>query len=217
MKKILFTTLAVLFLICSFENSFAQGKGKGKGNAQVEKGQKQTKQEVKGKAEKETKDVAVAARKKTELQEPQKALTKAHQRQLMAIEEQIAHEKEKHLQRQAKLECIDKLARKKGKDELAEKALKLKQKEQQRYELMMKRMETRKQKVIQLGKTNLTSHGKESRLKVWEQSAAKERAEAEKNFEEKFQEREKIRKKIKDKAKEQEQKQKQEQAESDED
>lgn len=232
MKKIVFAIVTVLLLTLAVENVFAQGKGRGKAQtnkkleqkkqekakqniqdnkAKTEDTAKDVKEQTKGQLKKESQEAADKAGVKKKSEDAKKAPAEAHKRQLAAIKEHIGRQKEKHLRRQAKLERIIELARKKGKDELAEKAQQLKQKEQQRYEFMTKRMEARKQKVMQLRKTDAGSNN----VNISEQSPAKERAEAEERIKEKLQAQHRIKTEDKDKTEEKEQDKSQEDSEED--
>jgi len=75
---------------------------------------------------------------------------KRHGRRLKAIEEQIAREEAKHLKRVARLEQMRDSANKESDTEAAARANKLLEKEQQRHDRETKKMQARKQRILQL-------------------------------------------------------------------
>jgi hypothetical protein len=78
-----------------------------------------------------------------------KAKGKAHQQQLKAIDDQIAHEKEKHLERKARLERIRQLAEEENNQETIDRVNKLIEKEQHRHDRKIAKLQQRKQKIQQ--------------------------------------------------------------------
>jgi hypothetical protein len=82
-----------------------------------------------------------------------KAKGKTHQQQLKAIDDQITHEKEKHLERKARLERISQLAEEENNQETIDRVNKLIEKEQHRHDRKITKLQQRKQKIQQRAET----------------------------------------------------------------
>ncbi|MHC4075752.1 MAG: hypothetical protein ACYSRR_00475 [Planctomycetota bacterium] len=82
-----------------------------------------------------------------------KAKGKTHQQQLKAIDDQIAHEEAKHLERKARLERIRQLAEEENNQETIDRVNKLIEKEQHRHDRKITKLKQRKRKIQQRAET----------------------------------------------------------------
>jgi hypothetical protein len=94
-------------------------------------------------------------------------VNQSHQR-LNTIEQQLSLEEAKHRERLARLNRINALAQQQGNTEAAAQTDKLLQEEQRRYDMMMQRMEHRKNRAVEFSKkaapekgTNKTGQGRD--------------------------------------------------------
>ena len=90
---------------------------------------------------------------------------KGHAQQLRAIDKQVIHEQEKHKSRQARLRRIRELAVEKGNTKTVERADKLMQKEQTRFERKHKQMRTRQENAKKLTQVKRSDGDKEKAVK----------------------------------------------------
>ena len=170
MKKILLTILIIITVFWTYEASWAKDKNKGNQKSKRSK-RLQEEAEVKGKAaEKDSKiderrtderssrgrDKAEAAKgavdkgkQEVKAKENVTAKGKEHQQQMKALAKQMASERAKFLRSMARLKRIRELAVKKGETKVVERVDKLMAKAQQIHADKNKRMQDRKQKILQ--------------------------------------------------------------------
>jgi len=171
MKKIALTILMIIAVFWTCGVSSAKEKNTdGQESEHSEKLQKETKlkgkaaekgsnidksktDEVAGKGKaKAAKTAAVKGKGKADTKENVTAKGKEHQQQVMALDKQMVREKAKHLRSMARLKRIRELAVKKGDTKVVERVDKLMAKAQQINSGKQKRMQKRKQTILQLSK-----------------------------------------------------------------
>jgi len=173
MKKALFSVLIVLFLLWNFGVVFAQGAGEGKGVNKREEQAKKLRGKNRGgeagayepgarakrkqvRKQKEFERLMEERLKKREMRLKGKGKFKAGkgkglEQQLEALRKQIAHEEAKHNRRLARLRRIQQLGVEHGKKDIADKADRLLQKEQQRYD-RKQRVLKRHERMLSIGR-----------------------------------------------------------------